>query len=112
MHSLRLTLGFVNQRIVMFIERKPSALKKDYITLAFQVSESLMRCLKELHFLNYCSHKINKFLIQNIDYKIYIRNHAISCVSFSNSYISCQAAVKKLDVSLSRAKFISVFFYM
>ena len=26
----------------------------------------LMRCVKELHSLNYCFHKMNKFLIQNI----------------------------------------------
>ena len=42
-------------------------LKKDYFTIAFQVSETLMRRTKELHFLNNCSHKVNKFLIQNID---------------------------------------------
>ena len=47
-------------------------LKKDHLTINFQVSETLMRCTKELHFLNYCSHKINKSLIQNIDlYNIY-----------------------------------------
>ena len=42
-------------------------LKKDYLTVAFQISETLMRCAKELHFLKYWSHQINKFLIQNID---------------------------------------------
>ena len=26
-----------------------------------------MRCAKELHLLNYCSHKMNKFLIQIIN---------------------------------------------
>ena len=61
-------------RLVVFINLLkpdvPSALKKrlfNKLTIAFQVSETLMRCTKELHFLNYCSHKINKFLIQNID---------------------------------------------
>ena len=32
---------------------------KIILTTAFQVSE-IMRCTKELHFLNYCSHKMNK----------------------------------------------------
>ena len=45
----------------------PCALKKDYLTIAFQVSESLMRHTKELHFFNYCSHKNNKYLVQIID---------------------------------------------
>ena len=47
----------------------PSALKKDYLTIAFQVSETLMRCTKELHI----------FLIQNIDlYNI----HKKSCYMY------------------------------
>ena len=57
----------------------PSALKKDYLTIAFQVSETLIKCTKELHILNYCSHKINKYLIQNIDlYNI----HKKSCYMY------------------------------
>ena len=44
-----------------------------------------MRCAKELHFLNYCSHKMNKFLTQNM-----LR------VSFPISILSRQAAVKKV----------------
>ena len=59
----------------------PSALKK-----IIQVSETLMRLTKELHFLNYCSHKIDKFLIQNIDLYNKHRNHAMSWVSFSKIY--------------------------
>ena len=35
-------------------------------TVAFQVSETLMKCAKKVHFLNYCSYKMIKFLIQNI----------------------------------------------
>ena len=41
--------------------------KKDNFTITFQVTETLMRHTKELHFLNYGSHKINKSLFQNSD---------------------------------------------
>ena len=51
-------------------------------------------CAKDLHF--YCSHKMNKFLIENIWLVKYTRNYAISWVSFPISISSCQAAVKKV----------------
>ena len=57
-------------------------LKQDYFNnLAFQVSETLVRCAKELLFLNY-----EKILnSKHLTCEIYIRNHAMSCQSqFSN----------------------------
>ena len=43
-----------------------SALKDKIIsTIDFQVSETLLKCAKNA-FLNYCSHKLIKFLTQNI----------------------------------------------
>ena len=52
---------FTQVRCSLFTENKIIS------TIAFQVSETLMRCAKEFHILNYCSHKMNKFLIQNIN---------------------------------------------
>ena len=89
-------------------------LKKEYFTIAYQFSETLMRLKKELHFLNYCSHKINKFLIQNIDlYNIHKKSCCLLGQFFQYLYCRCQAAVKKLNVILSRAitaKFILIYF--
>ena len=70
--------------------------RQEHLTIAFQVSETLLRCENLLHFLNYCSLKMKKILIQNIwPVKIYIRKHAISWVRFPISVFSCQVAVKK-----------------
>ena len=76
------------------------------LTTAFEVSETLTRCAKELHFLNYCSPKMNKFLIQNIHLTSDIHDFFI----YPLSIFSYQLAVKKLDVYLSWAKYSSIYF--
>ena len=63
---------------------------------AFKVSETLMRCAKESRFFKLCSHKMNKFLIQNINFACDIHAFFISRVKFCNIYFSCQVAVKIL----------------
>ena len=71
---------------------------------AFQVAETLMRCAKELHIINYCFHKVNKFLIQNINLACDIHVFLISSVNLSMQYLFLA------NVYLSCAKFSSIYF--
>ena len=64
----------------------PNALKILF-NLGFQVCETLMRRTKELHFVDYCSHKIKTFLMQNNDLYNINKNTMLFISQFSNIYI-------------------------
>ena len=69
--TLHVSLFLVLYKVFFFIFMNllksdvPCTLKTRFFQ-HLQVSETLMRCAKELHLLNNCSLKMNKFLIQNI----------------------------------------------
>ena len=73
----------------------PSTLKiRLFQQLTSQIYKTLMRCAKKLHFLNYSSHKMNKFLFKTFNSEIYIRNKPVFQYLFLLSRSA--SAVKKV----------------
>ena len=71
----------------------PRSLKtRLFLQLLFKFLKLSEMC-KRIAFLNYCSHKMNKFLIKNIWLVIYIIFIDLLSQFFSISIFGCQAAV-------------------
>ena len=66
-HCLFLVVYEVFSNLLIYSSQMFLVHLKDYLTIAFQVPNARMRRTKEFRFLNYCSYKINKFLVQNTD---------------------------------------------
>ena len=81
---------------------------QDYLNNCFSSFwNSYEMCKRIAFFLNYCSHKMNKFLIQNINLACDIYIESI----YPISTFSCQAVLaNKLYVYLSWTKFSLIYF--
>ena len=84
--------------------------KQDYFNNCFSGFWKSYEMCKRIAFLSYCSHKMNKFLIQNINLACGIHDISISWVNLPNICLNSQTAVTKLNVYLSWSKFSSIYF--